>query len=120
MLLDAEFLIAEPGCTSQMLVDRFGQDLTARTHVSMVTGSLAALRRLAGHGRGVALMPYLSVARDLENGDLVELDVPEGLVPVSIEARWRTGLGPTEASVQAVLQLARRYQPLAHSLAETA
>lgn len=120
MLLDAEFLIAEPGCTSQMLVDRFGQDLTSRTYVSMVTGSLAALRRLACHGRGVALLPHLSVADDLEHGDLVELDVREGLAPVSIEARWRTGLGAADATVQAVLQLARRHQPPSRSLAETA
>ncbi|MEW1861037.1 LysR family transcriptional regulator [Streptomyces sp. NBC_00669] len=120
MLLEAEFLIAEPGCTSQMLVDRFGQDLTSRTCVSMVTGSLAALRRLACHGRGVALMPHLSVVGDLEDGELVELDVREGLAPVSIEARWRTGLGPAEAPMQAVLRLARRHQPPSRPLAETA
>ncbi len=110
-LVETEFLIAEPGCTTQMLVDRFGRDLTRRTPISMVTGSLAALRRMAAHGRGVALLPALTAAAPLHSGELVELPVVGGLPTVSIEARWRDRLGPAQAAVDAVLRLARRHQP---------
>ncbi|MEU8584807.1 LysR family transcriptional regulator [Streptomyces abikoensis] len=112
-LLEEEFLVAEAGCTSQMLVDRFGRDLAPRARLGMVTGSLAALRRLAAHGRGIALLPHLAVRQDLETGELVELDVRQGLEPVSIQARWRTGLGPAERSLTALVSLARRNAPWA-------
>ena len=109
-LLDTEFLIAEPGCTTQMLVDRFGRDLTHRAPIGMVTGSLGALLGMLTHGRGVALLPYLAVVRYLESGELVRLELPTGLLaPVRIEARWRTGLGPADRVVQALLGLARRH-----------
>ncbi|MFF4160077.1 LysR family transcriptional regulator [Streptomyces sp. NPDC001678] len=110
-LLEEEFLVAEAGCTSQMLVDRFGRDLSPRARLSMVTGSLAALRRLAAHGRGIALLPHLAARQDLDTGELVELDVRQGLEPVSIEARWRTGLGPAERPLAALVALARRNAP---------
>ncbi|MGY0020094.1 hypothetical protein ACVHNB_14055 [Streptomyces sp. YJ-C3] len=45
-LLAVDFLVAEPGCTSEMLVDRFGRDLPADAQLSMVTGSLSAQLRL--------------------------------------------------------------------------
>ncbi len=109
-LLDTEFLIAEPGCTTQMLVDRFGRDLTHRTPIGMVTGSLAALRRMAAHGRGVALLPALSAGRYLESGELVEIEVAGGLPLVSIQARWRESSGVAPA-IPALLRLARRHQP---------
>jgi DNA-binding transcriptional LysR family regulator len=112
-LLGTEFLIAEPGCTTQMLVDRFGRDLTARTPVSMVTGSLAALRRMASYGRGVALLPSLTASRSLQSGELVEIPVAGGLPVVGIEARWRERLEAAQPAVTALLRLARRHQPLA-------
>lgn len=111
VLMETSFLIAERGCTTHMLVDRFGQDLTNRAPISMVTGSLAALRRMAAHGRGVALLPYLAAVRGLESGELVWLRVSSGLPTVNIEARWRTGLGPAEGTVQALVRLARRHPP---------
>jgi DNA-binding transcriptional LysR family regulator len=116
-LLRTEFLIAEPGCTTQMLVDRFGRDLTHRTPISMVTGSLAALRRMAAHGRGVALLPALSAARLLETGELIEIAVAGGLPVVSIQARWRDRLGDAEPALAALLSLARRHQPRQEELA---
>ncbi|MFF4736058.1 LysR family transcriptional regulator [Streptomyces sp. NPDC001262] len=119
-LLDEQFLIAEAGCTSQMLVDRFGRDLAPHLRLGMVTGSLAALRRLAAHGCGLALLPSLAVQQDLDAGELVELDVRDGLAPVSIEARWRTGLGTAERPVQALVDLARRNRPWVPEMAHTA
>jgi DNA-binding transcriptional LysR family regulator len=110
-LVETEFLIAEPGCTTRMLVDRFGRDLTHHTPISMVTGSLAALRRLAGHGRGVALLPALSAAQWLDSGELVEIPVAGGLPVVAIEARWRERLDAADGTVAAILRLARRHQP---------
>jgi DNA-binding transcriptional LysR family regulator len=110
-LMDTSFLIAEPGCTTQMLVDRFGQDITHRTPISMVTGSLAALRRMVAHGRGVALLPYLSAIRQLESGELVRLNVHAGLAMLNIEARWRADLGPHAKIVETVVRLARRHEP---------
>lgn len=112
-LLGTEFLIAEPGCTTQMLVDRFGRDLTSRTPISMVTGSLAALRRMASYGRGVALLPSLTAARSLGSGELVEIPVAGGLPVVGIEARWRERLEAARPAVSALLTLARRHQPIA-------
>jgi DNA-binding transcriptional LysR family regulator len=110
-LLATEFLIAEPGCTTQMLVDQFGRDLTHRAPIGMVTGSLGALLRMLTHGRGVALLPSLAAARYLSAGELVQLDTAATLPPVHIEARWRTGLGPADHVIQAILQLARRSVP---------
>jgi len=110
-LLNTNFVIAEPGCTTQMLVDRYGRDLTQHTPVSLVTGSLAALRRMVAHGRGVALLPYLTALPYLDSGELARVNVPTGLPMVHIEARWRTGLGPADPVVQALVRLARRHQP---------
>ncbi|GGU80830.1 LysR family transcriptional regulator [Streptomyces albospinus] len=111
-LLAYDFLVAEPGCTSEMLVDRFGRDLLAGAHLSMITGSLSALLRLTGHGRGVSLLPELAVARELETGELVALRLTEPLRPVSILAQWRPRLGLAERPLHALLDVARRADPL--------
>lgn len=110
-LLGTPFLVAEPGCTTQMLVDRFGRDLTGQTPVAMVTGSLSALLRLAAHGRGVALLPALAAEKPLAAGDLVVVPVKDGLPTVSIEARWRDQLGEAGDAVDALLRLALRNPP---------
>jgi DNA-binding transcriptional LysR family regulator len=110
-LRGAEFLISEAGCTTEMLFDRYGRDLSTTSKVGMITGSLTALLRLVALGRGIALLPYTSAAREIEAGELVLLDFPSGLAPVGIEARWRPGLGEAERSWQALLRLARRNQP---------
>jgi DNA-binding transcriptional LysR family regulator len=109
LLMKTEFLIAEPGCTTHMLVDRLGHDLTHRAPVAMITGSMGALLAMIAHGQGVALLPALTAARYLTSGELIRLNVPDGLATVHIEARWRTGLGPADEAVQAVLRLARRH-----------
>ncbi|WP_145906299.1 LysR family transcriptional regulator [Kitasatospora viridis] len=111
-LLGHEFLVAEPGCTSEMLFDRFGRDLLIDAQVAMVTGSLAALLRLAVHGRGVTLLPELAVARELETGELVELRLTEQVRPVSIVAQWHPRLGLAEVPLRALLDLAHRADPL--------
>lgn len=108
-LLRTEFLIAEPGCTTHMLVDRFGRDVTRRAPIGMVTGSFGALLSMAMHGRGVALLPHLAAVRHLDSGELVELHLPVGLATIHIEARWRTGLGPADKVVQALVDVARRH-----------
>lgn len=108
-LLQTEFLIAEPGCTSHMLVDRFGRDVTGRAPIGMITGSFGALLSMAMHGRGVAVLPRLAAARHLDTGELVELPLPVGLTSVHIEARWRTGLGAADKIVQALVGLATRH-----------
>jgi len=108
-----DFLVAERGCTSEMLVDRFGRDLLSGAQVTMVRGSLSALLRLTGHGHGVSLLPELAVARELEDGELVELRLTERLRPVAIVARWRPRLGaPAENALRALLDVARRADPL--------
>lgn len=111
-LLSCEFLVAEPGCTSEMLVDRVGRDLLAGARFATIEGSLSALLRLAGHGHGVSLLPELAVARELRDGDLVELRLAERLRPVSIIAQWRPRLGLADPALQALLALARRADPL--------
>ncbi|MER7222478.1 LysR family transcriptional regulator [Streptomyces rubradiris] len=111
-LLRYDFLVAERGCTSQMLVDRLGRDLLAGVRQTLLQGSLAALLRLIGHGQGVTLLPELAVARELREGELVEVRLTEPVRPVSIVARWRTRLGPAEAAVHALLDVARRADPL--------
>ncbi|WEO97603.1 LysR family transcriptional regulator [Streptomyces sp. FXJ1.172] len=111
-LLRHDFLVAELGCTSQMLVDRFGRDLLAGAQQTLLQGSMAALLRLLGHGHGVTLLPHLTVARELEEGGLVELRLAEAIRPVSIIAQWHPRLGPAERAVHALLELARRADPL--------
>lgn len=116
-LLDWEFLIAEAGCTSQMLVDRLGRDVGRMTPTAMVTGSLTALRHIAGNGHGLALLPRLSVEQELQAGELVEISVHEPLSSIGIEARWREPLGAAEGVVGELLRFARRAEP---GLAQTA
>ncbi|MDH6116976.1 LysR family transcriptional regulator [Kitasatospora sp. GAS204B] len=111
-LLPYDFLVAEPACTSQMLVDRLGRDLLANAQLSTITGSLSALLRLAGHGHGLALLPHQSVARELASGELVELRLAEPVRPVSITAHWHPRLGLAERPLHALLELARRADPL--------
>jgi DNA-binding transcriptional LysR family regulator len=116
VLMEAEFLVADRGCTSQYLLDQYGRDLAPFTKVGMITGSTATLRRIVANGRGVTMVPHLVVRRELESGELVELDLaPEcslRLARVGIEARWQPGLGAAELPLQALLRLARRHCPL--------
>ncbi|MBL1104781.1 LysR family transcriptional regulator [Streptomyces sp. 5-8] len=111
-LLRYDFLVAERGCTSQMLVDRFGRDLLTGARQRLLQGSLAALLRLIGHGHGVTLLPELAVTRELREGELVELRLTEPVRPVGIVARWRSRLGPAEPALRALLDVARRADPL--------
>lgn len=111
-LLSHDFLVAERHCTSEMLVDRFGRDLLAGAQQTLLQGSMAALLRLLGHGHGVTLLPELTVARELREGDLVELPLTERIRPVSIRAQWHPRLGPAERAVHTLLALARRADPL--------
>ncbi|WP_327067619.1 LysR family transcriptional regulator [Kitasatospora sp. NBC_01302] len=111
-LLGQEFMVVEPSCTSQMLVDRLGRDLLAGIRQTLITGSLAALLRLAGHGRGVTLLPELSVARELAAGELVALRLAEPIRPVSIIAQWHPRLGLAEQALHTLLDVARRADPL--------
>ncbi|MFJ9612747.1 LysR family transcriptional regulator [Streptomyces noursei] len=112
-LLDCPFLVAERGCTCEMLVDHLGRDLLAGAHTATVTGSLSALLRLTAHGQGVSLLPALAVARELAQGDLVTLRLVEPLRPVSIIAQWHPRLGLAERPLRALLDLARRADPMA-------
>ncbi|MBL1082304.1 LysR family transcriptional regulator [Streptomyces actinomycinicus] len=111
-LLQHDFLVAEPGCTSEMLVDRLGRDLLAGAELALVQGSLSALLRLTGHGHGVSLLPELAVSRELQEGELIELRLTERIRPVSIVAQWRPRLGPAERCLHALLEVARRADPL--------
>ncbi|MFE0380848.1 LysR substrate-binding domain-containing protein [Streptomyces inhibens] len=77
-----------------------------------ITGSLSALLRLTGHGHGVSLLPELAVARELEQGELVELRLTEPIRPVSIIAQWHPRLGLAERPLRALLDVARRADPL--------
>ncbi|MFF5537253.1 LysR substrate-binding domain-containing protein [Streptomyces cinerochromogenes] len=67
----------------------------------------------AGHGYGVSLLPRLAVARELEEGELVALQLAGSLRPVSIVAQCHPRLGLAESSLRALLDLARRADPLA-------
>ncbi|MEV6838833.1 LysR family transcriptional regulator [Streptomyces sp. NPDC051133] len=111
-MLQYDFLVAEPGCTSEMLVDRFGRDLLAGAQLAMIQGSLSALLRLTGHGHGVSLLPELAVTRELQEGELIELRLAERIRPVSVVAQWRPRLGPAERTLHALLDVARRADPL--------
>ncbi|MFF7351326.1 LysR substrate-binding domain-containing protein [Streptomyces filipinensis] len=103
---------AERGCTSEMLVDRFGRDLLAGAQQTLLQGSMAALLRLIGHGHGITLLPELTVTRELREGELVELRLSERIRPVSIVAQWHPRLGPAESAVRELLAVAHRADPL--------
>ncbi|WP_310725611.1 LysR family transcriptional regulator [Streptomyces sp. N2A] len=111
-LLGYDFLVAEPGCTSEMLVDRFGRDLLVGAQLAIIQGSLSALLRLTGHGHGLSLLPELAVTRELQEGELVTLRLAERIRPVSIVAQWRPRLGPAERTLRDLLGVARRADPL--------
>ncbi len=111
-LLGYDFLVAERGCTSEMLVDRFGRDLLAGAQQTLLQGSMAALLRLIGHGHGITLLPELTVTRELREGELVELRLSERIRPVSIVAQWHPRLGPAESAVRELLAVAHRADPL--------
>ncbi|GGU76653.1 LysR family transcriptional regulator [Streptomyces filipinensis] len=111
-LLGYDFLVAERGCTSEMLVDRFGRDLLAGAQQTLLQGSMAALLRLIGHGHGITLLPELTVTRELREGELVELRLSERIRPVSIVAQWHPRLGPAESAVRALLAVAHQADPL--------
>jgi DNA-binding transcriptional LysR family regulator len=108
-LMSADFLVAERGCTADLLVNQLGLDVAGQAPVAIVTGSLAALRRLVSNGQGVALLPYLTAAPDLDSGALVCLEVPFAVRPVGIEARRRGGTEPqVQHRVDSLVALARR------------
>jgi DNA-binding transcriptional LysR family regulator len=123
VLMGAEFLVADHGCTSQYLLDQYGRDLAPFTRVGMVTGSTATLRRIVANGRGITMVPRLVVARELADGDLVELDLAAEcslrLARVGIEARWQPRLGSAEKPLQALVRLAVRHCPYPAAAAES-
>ncbi|GAA0381102.1 hypothetical protein GCM10010319_69430 [Streptomyces blastmyceticus] len=57
-------------------------------------------------------LPELAVARELEEGELVELRLAEPTRPVSIVAQWHPRLGLAERPLRTLLDLARRADPL--------
>lgn len=113
----AEFLVTEIGCIYRQCFDEFGRDVGPSLKIAMITGSLNALRRLAVNGRGAALLPRFSVQAELESGDLVMLDLKEGPVALTVEARWREGLGPAEAPLRALVELTQRFSPSSWAMA---
>ncbi|MBR7828723.1 LysR family transcriptional regulator [Actinospica sp. MGRD01-02] len=114
-LMEAEFMVADHGCTSQYLLDQYGRDIGPFTRIGMLTGSTAMLRRIVANGRGITMVPRLVVARELADGDLVELELaPEcslRLARVGIEARWQARLGTVSEPLHALVRLARRHAP---------
>ena len=116
LLLEAEFLVADNGCTSQYLLDQYGRDLAPFTKVGLITGSTAMLRRIVANGRGITMVPKLVVTRELADGELVELELaPEcslKLARVGIEARWLTRPGAAAEPLHALVRLAHRHAPL--------
>ncbi|KPI07246.1 transcriptional regulator, LysR family [Actinobacteria bacterium OK074] len=110
-LLEYDFLVAEPGRTTEMLVDHVGRDLLEGAQLAMVQGSLSALLKLTGYGHGVSLLPEPAVARELEAGELVEVRLTEHIRPVGIVAQWRPRLGPSEHTLRALLDVARGADP---------
>ena len=112
-----EFMVTEIGCIYRQLFDESGRDLGPSLKIAMITGSLNALRRLTANGRGAALLPRFSVAAELESGDLVMLDLKEGLAPLTIEARWRDGIGPAAAPLKALVELTQKFSPAAWAMA---
>jgi DNA-binding transcriptional LysR family regulator len=114
-LMEAEFMVADHGCTSQYLLDQYGRDVGPFTRIGMLTGSTATLRRIVANGRGITMVPRLVVGRELADGDLVELELaPEcslRLARVGIEARWQARLGSLSEPLHALVRLARRHTP---------
>lgn len=110
-IAEAVFLVTEPGCMYRILFDRFARETAGTLHVGAVAESPAALRDLVRGGYGVAVLPHLAVARELERGELVRLCLYPAPASVGIEARWRTGLGPAERPLHGLLRLARRRPP---------
>jgi DNA-binding transcriptional LysR family regulator len=109
-LRQTEFLVTERGCIYRQCFDEFGRDIGPTLRIGMITGSLNALRRLAVLGRGPALLPRFCITPELESGDLVMLDVA-GLAQLTIEARWRAGLGTAEKPLGALIALTQRHSP---------
>jgi DNA-binding transcriptional LysR family regulator len=109
--------VTEIGCIYRQCFDEFGRDIGPSLKIAMITGSLNALRRLAVNGRGAALLPRFSVQAELESGDLVMLDLKEGPVELTVEARWREGLGPAEAPLRALVELTQRFSPASWAMA---
>jgi DNA-binding transcriptional LysR family regulator len=46
-------------------------------HMAIELPTIEAIKRFVAMGNGVALVPHLSVARELETGELVRVPVPE-------------------------------------------
>jgi DNA-binding transcriptional LysR family regulator len=114
-LMEAEFLVADNGCTSAYLLDQYGRDLAPFTRIGLITGSTAMLRRIVANGRGITMVPRLVVSRELADGDLVELELASEslrLARVGIEARWQARLGTVAEPLHALVRLARRHAPL--------
>ena len=116
LLMAAEFLVADNGCTSQYLLDQYGRDLAPFTKVGLITGSTGMLRRIVANGRGITMVPRLVVTRELAEGELVELELaPEcslRLARVGIEARWLARPGAVAEPLHALVRLAHRHTPL--------
>jgi DNA-binding transcriptional LysR family regulator len=87
-LLSQPLLATEPGCAYR---DLFERELTSHSPVSfMEFGTIEATKRAAAAGLGIALLPGITVAAELDSGTLVRLDWQPPFT-LRTQLAWRSG-----------------------------
>ncbi|WP_241764825.1 LysR family transcriptional regulator substrate-binding protein [Brevibacillus agri] len=70
------FLIHEAGSTSRELAERWAQENQLRWQVRMELGAIETIKEATKHNMGVSILPYRSVVREGETGELVIRELP--------------------------------------------
>ncbi|WP_431809828.1 LysR family transcriptional regulator [Brevibacillus agri] len=70
------FLIHEAGSTSRELAERWAQENQLRWQVRMELGAIETIKEATKHNMGVSTLPYRSVVREGETGELVIRELP--------------------------------------------
>ncbi|RKP45825.1 LysR family transcriptional regulator [Cohnella endophytica] len=72
--LDGQFLIAtEQDCNYRAALERLLGRHGVSYHIHHEFGSMEAIKQFVGYGLGIALLPRITVTRELKEGQLVEL-----------------------------------------------
>ena len=93
---------------NKQLINRSGDMPTVRPKIAIEVDSVAALRRMALSGMGVAAIPRFLVASDIIDGRLVELKPHWDLMSAGAYIVWPNNVPETSLTIRIVDFLAKQ------------
>ena len=71
------FLVHEPGSTSRELSDAWARDVGLHLDIRMELGAIETIKESIKYNMGIGILPFRSVQREIDLGELTMHDLPE-------------------------------------------